>query len=176
MELVLLMRTGNTSAPVIWASRCTVSAAASSTNRSSSSPFRHREHGIDSSSGVCRPGTGIYNFGVLPTEVPVPVSTLPGARGVQCDWSVPQPTNIPDSHTRTCAAVLPDGRRWLVGAQLPKVSELRAIDDETTMMCMPCHTDTPHSIRYVCIGRSARTADAITVERRPRLGQGMAVE
>jgi hypothetical protein len=80
---------------------------------------------------VCRPGTGIYNFALLPDSAVLSSATansIPGTQngdgargGIKCDWTIPQPTNIPDSHTRTCAAVLPDGRRWLVGAQLPKV-------------------------------------------------------
>ena len=35
-------------------------------------------------------------------------------------WSTPSPTNLPDSHSRTCTAQLADGRTWLVGAQLPR--------------------------------------------------------
>jgi hypothetical protein len=60
-----------------------------------------------------RAGNGIYSFAPLPRNT---VDVL----SVDCEWPVPTPTNIPDSHTRTCAGTLPDGRRWLVGSQLPK--------------------------------------------------------
>ena len=43
---------------------------------------------------------------------PVPV-------GRHCNWTAPVPTDIPDSHSRACAAPLPDGRIFLIGAQIP---------------------------------------------------------
>eukprot|EP00041_Stephanoeca_diplocostata_P037478 m.1420498 g.1420498 ORF g.1420498 m.1420498 type:complete len:164 (+) comp25045_c1_seq36:1692-2183(+) len=44
---------------------------------------------------------------------PVPV-------GRNCNWSAPVGTSIPDSHSRACSAPLPDGRIFLVGAQILK--------------------------------------------------------
>ena len=38
--------------------------------------------------------------------------------GHHCNWSAPVETNIPDSHSRACTARLPDGRVFLVGAQI----------------------------------------------------------
>ena len=129
LELVLLLRTGNTTAPVLWASRCTLIGQGNGTNAHATSTIVRRE----STMGVGRPGTGIYNYGL-------PEATADGdfvysgapsadadadAKGLlgldrTCDWSVPEPTNMPDSHTRTCAGTFPDGRRWLLGSQLPQ--------------------------------------------------------
>jgi hypothetical protein len=44
---------------------------------------------------------------------PVPV-------GKHCNWTAPVATNIPDSHSRACTSVLPDGRIYMIGAQIPK--------------------------------------------------------
>lgn len=38
-----------------------------------------------------------------------------------CNWSVPKVTNIPDSRASTCAGVLPNGTRYLLGNQLPRL-------------------------------------------------------
>ena len=44
------------------------------------------------------------------------------AQGLACNWSMPQPTNIPDAHTRTHAGTLPDGRTYLLGTQVSNTS------------------------------------------------------
>ena len=117
----------------------------------------------------CRPGTGIYNFGLLPptprgdSGAVVRAAATSGDGGdhdrdgdrdvgngggdgdggggdgdggsssnggdgdgddgdsawICSAWSTPAPTNIPDSHSRTCTAQMVDGRVWMVGAQLP---------------------------------------------------------
>lgn len=38
----------------------------------------------------------------------------------RCNWTAPVGTSIPDSHSRACTAPLPDGRVFLVGAQILK--------------------------------------------------------
>ena len=38
-----------------------------------------------------------------------------------CKWSTPKRTNIPDSRASTCAGVLPNGTRYLLGNQLPRL-------------------------------------------------------
>jgi hypothetical protein len=88
---------------------------------------------------ACRPGTGIFNVGLpadrMPSKSLVPggretLSTVaaeggpwPGYRpipvGKHCNWSAPVVTNIPDSHSRACTAPLPDGRIFMIGAQIP---------------------------------------------------------
>jgi hypothetical protein len=82
----------------------------------------------------CRPITG---FGF---DVGLPGDTMPAASarsklqlqgqvtltrngykptvGHHCNWTAPIETNIPDSHSRACTARLPDGRIFLVGAQI----------------------------------------------------------
>ena len=40
----------------------------------------------------------------------------------QCNWSAVVETNIPDSRSKTCAGALaPEGMRYLIGNQLPKL-------------------------------------------------------
>jgi hypothetical protein len=39
----------------------------------------------------------------------------------KCNWTVPVPTNIPDSRSSTCMGVLPNGTRYLLGSQLPRL-------------------------------------------------------
>ena len=76
----------------------------------------------------CRPITGFgFNVG-LPGDKMPPATTAarmiktPARRkptvGHHCNWSAPVETNIPDSHSRACTARLPDGRVFLVGAQI----------------------------------------------------------
>jgi hypothetical protein len=68
----------------------------------------------------CRPGTGLILFGVphplADTAAPLGDLQLVGYKN--CSWSTPEYTNIPDSHSRTCTSSLPDGRIYMVGAQL----------------------------------------------------------
>ena len=51
--------------------------------------------------------------GPWPGYHPIPV-------GRHCNWTAPVVTNIPDSHSRACTAPLPDGRIFMIGAQIPK--------------------------------------------------------
>jgi hypothetical protein len=46
---------------------------------------------------------------------------VPAGDDPQCNWSTPVPTNIPDSRSSTCAGVLPNRTRYLVGSQLPRL-------------------------------------------------------
>lgn len=90
---------------------------------------------------VCRPGTGLYNVGLpgdrMPSDkidVGVPLKSTsniqdrtgpwPGYHpvpvGRHCNWTAPQVTNIPDSHSRACTAPLPDGSIFMIGAQITK--------------------------------------------------------
>ena len=113
VELVMLARTGNTSAPVMWSSTCSVPAAAAAAAAAAARESSEVQEG--DSQPACVPGTGVFMFGRLPAAAAAGTAT--------CEWSTLQPTNIPDSHTRSCAAVLPDGRRWLVGSQLPTTGD-----------------------------------------------------
>lgn len=106
VELVTLMRAGNDSAPHMWASRRSCTATGGAPDGAAG---RAR---VDTHGAACRPGTGIWNHAWLDAPDDRPLACTP--------WSTPQPTNIPDSHSRSCAAALADGRRWLVGAMLPK--------------------------------------------------------
>eukprot|EP00039_Didymoeca_costata_P002669 m.61823 g.61823 ORF g.61823 m.61823 type:complete len:517 (+) comp11453_c0_seq1:136-1686(+) len=67
----------------------------------------------------CRPITGIFNVG-LPYDK-MPEKTHPSALNdiATCNWSSPIGTSIPDSGSRACTAPLPDGRIFLIGAQIP---------------------------------------------------------
>lgn len=38
--------------------------------------------------------------------------------GRHCNWTAQVVTSIPDSHSRACAAPLPDGRIFMIGAQV----------------------------------------------------------
>ena len=85
---------------------------------------------------ACRPITGLYNVGLpgdampqgSPATEPVHVagapSPWPGYHpvpvGHHCNWSAPVVTTIPDSHSRACTAPLPDGRIFMIGAQIPR--------------------------------------------------------
>lgn len=87
---------------------------------------------------VCRPGTGLYNVGLpgdrMPTAAAAEAPELrrgsagdgpwPGYHpvpvGRHCNWTAPQVTNIPDSHSRACIAPLPDGSMFMIGAQITK--------------------------------------------------------
>ena len=120
LDLVMLMRSGVDKLPRMWAasSRCVPSPP--------SSKFRRTEGAAPQ---PCRPGTGVYNYVLLPPPAAAArvVESEGGGEGGgvggawRCTaWTAPQPTTIPDSHSRTCAASLADGRRWLVGAMLPK--------------------------------------------------------
>ena len=136
IDLVLLMRSGNDTLPRMWAStrRCEAraqrtDASKEGTNEGTSEATTnvgttiedalptaaatvHRDSTSGELGAQCRPGTGVYNFALLPE--------VAGGWSGCTAWTRPKPTNIPDSHSRTCAAALADGRRWLVGAQLPK--------------------------------------------------------
>ena len=46
---------------------------------------------------------------------------LPAGVDVNCNWSTPLPTNIPDSRSSTCAGALPNGSTYLLGSQLPRL-------------------------------------------------------
>ena len=46
---------------------------------------------------------------------------LPAGVDVNCNWSAPLPTNIPDSRSSTCAGALPNGSTYLLGSQLPRL-------------------------------------------------------
>eukprot|EP01052_Picozoa_sp_SAG31_P022090 SAG31_NODE_1741_length_7387_cov_6.330132_3_plen_353_part_00 len=87
------------------------------------SPLHHEE-----SYHVCRPGTGLWNVilpgdkmpehnqflsGPWPGYHPIPVRR-------RCNWTAQVVTSIPDSHSRACAAPLPDGRIFMIGAQIPR--------------------------------------------------------
>lgn len=95
--LVLLMRTGGSSLDRLLASTCRLP----------------NTHSLPLPAPVpaysqCRPGTGNLNFALVPTA------------NRTCLWSDPVFTSIPDSHSRTCASALPDGRIYLLGAQLTR--------------------------------------------------------
>ena len=89
---------------------------------------------------MCRPGTGLYNVGLpgdrMPAKSAEPRRTdgaatvgdaadepWPGYHpipvGRHCNWTAPIVTTIPDSHSRACTAPLPDGRIFMIGAQIP---------------------------------------------------------
>mmetsp|Transcript_6611 Transcript_6611/g.14553 ORF Transcript_6611/g.14553 Transcript_6611/m.14553 type:complete len:344 (-) Transcript_6611:38-1069(-) len=132
-QLVLLLRSSE-SPDLLLASRCTLQGGMVSPPPVSSL-----------SSLPCRPGTGIIQAG-LPTtgdtndtqrrerrERVWGESAVSDARErevmaatpstLHCDWTAPNFTSIPDSHTRTCTSALPDGRIYLVGSQLPKAGD-----------------------------------------------------
>jgi len=83
---------------------------------------------------VCRPGTGLFNAGLPGDRMPPCADSAAGTTagngpwpgyhpvpvGRHCNWTQPVATSIPDSHSRACAAPLPDGRIFLIGAQIPK--------------------------------------------------------
>ena len=45
-----------------------------------------------------------------------------------CSWTAPAATNIPDSHTRTCASTLPGGQYYMLGSQVYKVRHYALIN------------------------------------------------
>jgi hypothetical protein len=63
----------------------------------------------------CRPGTGLVQAALVDGWSS---SSSVAAAPLQLNWTVPQLTSIPDSHSRTCASVLPDGRVYLIGNQV----------------------------------------------------------
>ena len=97
--------------------------------------------GLAEKQHLCRPITGLFNAGLPGDRMPptVPAVTVQGDQatpppgtaakpwpgyhpvpvGQHCNWSAPTPTSIPDSHSRACTAPLPDGRIFMVGAQIP---------------------------------------------------------
>ena len=120
LDLVMLMRSGVDKLPRMWAA---------SSHCVPPPPSGENERAKSAAPQPCRPGTGINNYVLLPpppTAARVDESDGGGDGGGEgsawrCTaWTAPQPTTIPDSHSRTCAASLADGRRWLVGAMLPK--------------------------------------------------------
>lgn len=85
----------------------------------------------------CRPGTGIFNVALPGDVMPRNTATAqpwaavgtaagpwPGYHpvpvGRRCNWTAPVATNIPDSKSRACAAPLPTGQLFLIGAQIPR--------------------------------------------------------
>jgi hypothetical protein len=61
----------------------------------------------------CRPGTGLVQAALVDGW-----SASGAAAPLQLNWTAPQLSSIPDSHSRTCASVLPDGRVFLIGNQV----------------------------------------------------------
>jgi hypothetical protein len=126
-RLMLLLRAGNDGAGQhMLASSCELDAPAAA---ATAPPEPERQH-------TCRPITGLFNAGLPGDRMPVPpVAAFKGGDrtapptpwpgyhpipvGKRCNWSAPTPTSIPDSHSRACTAPLPDGRVFMVGAQIP---------------------------------------------------------
>jgi hypothetical protein len=62
----------------------------------------------------CRPGTGLVQAALVDGWT----SPAAGGAPLHLNWTKPQLTSIPDSHSRTCASILPDGRVFLIGNQI----------------------------------------------------------
>ena len=104
-KLVLLLRTGKN----LWSAEC---------NDDKHQQFEKQQFqqknsklGFESDSKLtfsCRSGTGSFMYEVpsLQTINDVNISSEP----INCNWSIPVQTNIPDAPSRTCAGHLPNAR------------------------------------------------------------------
>eukprot|EP00041_Stephanoeca_diplocostata_P032763 m.1058599 g.1058599 ORF g.1058599 m.1058599 type:complete len:478 (+) comp24208_c0_seq3:180-1613(+) len=108
----------------IWASTCVLPADGDDIARARTAQSS-RTH---ANTGTCVAGTGAYEYKLLPAgatlvhrerAVNPTIGWKQGSPGpIQCNWTVPQPTNIPDAPSRTCAGPLPDGNGvWTLGNQ-----------------------------------------------------------
>ena len=135
-RLIMMLRAGESKTPhAMLASTCELPGA-----EPAPAPANEVMH-------FCRPGTGLYNAGLVGDRMPAPSSPThpikhgdgggdgggggdppwPGYHpvpvGRRCNWTAPVYTNVPDSHSRACTAPLPDGRIFLIGAQIPKTRD-----------------------------------------------------
>lgn len=134
-RLTMLLRTGGRAkaGPHMLASTCVLDRDVLN-DHASKSPTLQRYH-------VCRPGTGLFNAGLPGDSMPINTTSIsttarsvshstltspgpwPGYHpvpvGHRCNWSAATATTIPDSGSRACVAPLPDGRIFMVGAQIP---------------------------------------------------------
>lgn len=118
-ELVLLLRSSRGPSH-LWASRCTLSGALEGTRHGVAASTLLSASGANSH--TCKSGTGAYEYEQPTLWLNSPGASLAGVNGdlpppLQCNWTLPRETNLPDAPSRTCAATLPSGAIGLLGNQ-----------------------------------------------------------